>query len=156
MANLDGYDANVHEPMGDFTPLPKGEYRAIAVESEMKATKAGTGQYLQIEWQVVAGDYNERKLWSRLNLDNPNEKAVEIAQRELSSICRAVGVMKPKNSEELHDKPLLLSVDVEERNDKPGEFSNRIKGYDAIEGKSGVKKPAKKPNGGAKAMPWAK
>jgi hypothetical protein len=45
-------------------------------------------------------------IWSRLNLDNP--KAVEIARRDLSAICRAVGVLTPGDSSELHDLPLVL------------------------------------------------
>ena len=37
----------------------------------MKATKAGTGQYLQLGFQILDGPHKGRKLWARLNLDNP-------------------------------------------------------------------------------------
>ena len=128
MANLQGFNANDHDPIGDFDALPPGQYLAMATDSEMKPTKSGSGSYLQIVWEVIDGEYKGRKLWSRLNLDNPNRTAVEIAQRELSSICRAVEVMKPEDSAELHGKPLVLKVGTEKRADT-GELSNRVKGY---------------------------
>jgi len=161
MPDLTGFDANDHEPSGNFDPIPRGEYPAHAISSEWKETKAGTGRYLQFAFELIEGEYKGRKEWARLNLDNPNATAVKIANGELSAICRAVGVMKPKMSEELHNKPLLLKIDVEERNDKPGVFRNVIKGYAKI----GDSKPAAgatpdantaTANGGSSKPPWAK
>ena len=63
---------------------------------------------------MIDGPYKNRLLWSRLNLDNPNAQAVQIAQGELSAICRAVGVMQPKDSIELHNLPLLITREVQE------------------------------------------
>ena len=37
--------------------------------------------------------------------------------------------MRPRDSDEFRNKPITLKVDVEERKDKPGQYSNRIKGY---------------------------
>lgn len=126
--NLAGYNAEEHKPMEQFDAIPAGDYRAIATNSEMKATKQGDGMYLQIEWELLDEPYRGRKLWSRLNLENKNETAVKIAQQELSSICRAVGILRPKDSGELHNKPVMLKVGVELRKDT-GEQSNRIKNY---------------------------
>ena len=135
MGNLQGFDAEVIEPMGDFTPIPKGEYLAIAIDSEFKPTKSGTGEFLQFCWELVSdGDYKSRKLWSRLNLKNASDSAVKIAQAELSSICRACGKLRPTDSNELHNIPVLLKVDLEERSDKPGDFRNVIKGYSPANG----------------------
>ena len=90
MANLNGFDAATVDPATDFEPLPAGKYLAVITDSEMKPTKAGTGHYLQMTFQVIDGPFKNRLLWSRLNLDNPNRQAVQIAQGELSAICRAV------------------------------------------------------------------
>ena len=90
MADLRGFDANQVEPSADFEPIPAGKYEAVITESEMKPTKAGTGHYLQLTFQVVEGEFKNRLLWARLNLDNPNATAVQIARAELSAICRAV------------------------------------------------------------------
>ena len=90
MANLTGFDANSVNPATDFEPLPAGKYLAIITDSEMKPTKSGSGNYLELTFQVIDGPFKGRMLWSRLNLDNPNAQAVQIAQGELSAICRAV------------------------------------------------------------------
>jgi len=128
MANLDGFDATNVEPQGDFEPLPAGKYLVIMTDSQMKETKSGTGHYLELTFQVVDGQYKGRLLWSRLNLDNPNPTAVKIAQGELSSICRAVGVMRPKDSVELHNLPLQVSVKCKKRQDT-GDIVNEVRSY---------------------------
>ncbi len=130
MADLRGFDANQVEPTTDFEPIPAGKYVAVIADTEMKPTKAGTGEYLQLTLQVTEGDYKNRRLWARLNLDNPNATAVQIAQAELSAICRAVGVLAPNDSKELHDLPLIIHVRCKRRNDT-GELTNEVKGYSA-------------------------
>jgi hypothetical protein len=128
VANLHGFDANQVEPTTNFEPLPAGKYLAVITDSEEKPTKTGTGHYLQLTFQVVDGPYKGRNLWARLNLDNPNTKAVEIAQAELSAICRAVGVMAPTDSVELHNLPLVINVKCKKRDDT-GELTNEVRGY---------------------------
>jgi hypothetical protein len=128
MAALRGFDANQVEPAVAFDPIPAGKYLAVITESEMKPTKAGTGHYLQIAFQIIEGEYKNRFLWARLNLDNPNATAVQIARAELSAICRAVGVLAPNDSTELHNLPLVIHVRCKRRKDTE-EIANEIKGY---------------------------
>ncbi|MCI0333660.1 MAG: DUF669 domain-containing protein [Planctomycetes bacterium] len=128
MATLQGFNANDVEPATDFEAIPAGKYLAVITETEVKPNKLGTGSYLQLTFQVMEGEYKNRFLWARLNLDNPNATAVKIARAELSAICRAVGVMAPGDSVELHDLPLVISVKCKKRADT-GEITNEIKGY---------------------------
>ena len=128
MANLNGFDANQVEPTGDFDPVPAGKYLAVITESEMKPTKSGTGSYLQFTFEILDGQFKGRKVWARLNLANSNEMTVKIAQAELSAICRAVGVLAPNDSVELHNLPLMITVKCKKRPDT-GEISNEVKGY---------------------------
>jgi len=113
MADLTGFDASQVPEQTEFSALPEGSYIVMATASEMKPTKRGDGAYLQITFEVIDGTYKGRKLWARLNLKNSNKTAVDIAQRELAAICRAVNVIKPNDSAELHNKPLLVTVGVE-------------------------------------------
>lgn len=129
MANLAGFDASQVPEQMEFTALPDGQYVVIATASEMKPTKRGDGQLLQFTFEVLDGPCKGRKVWARLNLVNPNQTAVDIAQRELGAICRAVGVIKPADSAELHNRPLLITVAVE-RDDRNRE-NNTIKKYEA-------------------------
>lgn len=128
MANLNGFDANNVDPASAFEPIPAGKYLAVITDSEMKATKSGNGHYLELTFQVIDGPCKNRLLWARLNLDNPNTQAVELAQGELSAICRAVGVMAPRDSAELHHLPLVVTVRCRKRDDT-GEMVNEIRSY---------------------------
>ena len=136
MANLNGFNAANVDPATDFEPIPAGKYLAIISNSEMKPTKSGSGTYLELTFQVIDGQYKNRLLWSRLTLSNPNTQAVQIAQGELSSICRAVGVMQPKDSIELHNLPLVVTVKVKKREDT-GDLLNEIKGFAKKEAATG-------------------
>jgi hypothetical protein len=154
------FNAAAVEPQQSFDALPPGRYDAIISASEMKDTKAGTGQYLQLTFDVVGGQYEGRKLWSRLNLVNPNATAVQIAERELSAICHCVGILVPADSEELHDRPLIVDV-IQELNPMSGQQTNRIKGYSQANGAPAPKVKPAAPAGFAAgkvpaAAPWAK
>jgi hypothetical protein len=128
------FDSNTVDPMGKFTPIPTDDYLAIIVDSGMKDTKKGDGKYLLLTYEVVEGEYKGRKIFETLNLINSNAQTVEIAQRALSAVCRATGVLHPKDSAELHGKPLVISV-----GNRPGsngfEDKNIIRGYSRTDGK---------------------
>jgi len=149
MANLQGFDANQVEPTMDFEPLPAGKYVAVITASEMRPTRNGNGSYLELTFQVIEGPHKGRLIWERLNLDNPNPLTVQIARSELSAICRAVGVMQPKDSCELHNLPLCITV--KQKTDADGEVRNEIKGYTKRETAWGGAKPAQNPN---PTPPW--
>lgn len=106
------FDASTVEPMGSYDVLPPGKYLVQIIFSEMRPTKDGRGQYLYLELDVLEGQYAGRKLFDRLNLVNPNPDAVLIAQRTLSSLCRAAGKLQVNNSEQLHLIPLIADVRV--------------------------------------------
>ena len=140
MSNLEGFDANQWEPNGDLSPIPAGDYAAIITKSEMQDTKDKAGKFLYLELQVIDGEFKGKPLWDRLNLKNANPIAVEIAKRSLADICRAVGKTTPRDSVELHNIPMRVSVSVDPAK---GEYmaKNRVKLYRAL---SGVK-PAPMP-----------
>jgi len=118
------FDASQVEPTSPYEVLPPGKYLAQIVASEMRVTKDGMGQYLYLEIDVLEGPYAGRKLFDRLNLVNPNPDAVQIAQRTLSAICRAVGKMQVSNSEQLHLIPLIADVRVRPPKGEYGESNS--------------------------------
>ncbi len=106
------FDASTVQPNSVYEVLPPGRYLAQIVQSEMRPTKDGMGQYLFLEVEILEGQYQGRKLFDRLNLINQNPDTVQIAQRTLSSICRAVGKMQVSNTDQLHLIPLTVDVRV--------------------------------------------
>ena len=127
MPNLNGFDANNVEPVPSFDPIPAGQYLAMIVASEEKTSSKGN-QFLSLELEVLDGQYKGRKLWVNLNLSHPNPETVKFARAELASICKAVGVLKPADSVQLHNLPMLITVRLANRKDT-GELQNRIKSY---------------------------
>ena len=157
------FNANEVEPSVGYEAIPAGKYQAVIVESDMKPNKAGTGEYLQLEFEVIEGEFKGRKLWTRLNLHNPNPDAVRMAQADLSAICHAVNVIHPGDSVELHNLPLTITVKCRKTPD--GDIANDIKGYAPKAGATGAVTPAApqqpSPQGTApstapSAPPWAR
>lgn len=128
MSNLGDFNAEHVDPHEEITAIPTGKYTAMIVASEMKTAKSG-GEYLELTFQITEGEYKDRKVWSRLNLKNQNPLVMQIAQGQLSSICRAVDVMKPGDSSRLHNREMTISVKCKKRTDT-GDMTNDISGYD--------------------------
>jgi len=124
------FDARKHEPVQDISdPIPAGWYSVTNTGSDLKETKARTGQRLEIEHTVRSGEHKGRKVWSRFNVVNANEQAEEIAHRELATLCLAVGVPGFRSHEQLREKSLLVRVVV--RHDTGYEPSNDVKSWKA-------------------------
>src|SRR5690625_4950423 len=145
------WDATQGETMGTTDALPAGEYVAVIVKSERREAKAMDGNaYINLEFEVLDGQYQGRRFWTMLNLWNHNQTAVEIAQRELNSICHAVGKLRVSNSKELHNIPMLVKLGV--RTDDYG-TQNTTKGYKPMNGGSAPQQQAPQQQSGSTA-PW--
>lgn len=151
-----GFDANQVKPNEGFDVLPAGEYDVVIVGSKVEPTKSGNGKLVNLELQVLTGPYQNRKLFDRLNLWNPSEKAVQIARGTLSAICRAVNVLTPKDTSELHNKPLRVKVTV--TNDETYGQKNEIRAYKSRSVAPPTQEPALQgepvPAGNSSATPW--
>ena len=113
MARFDtAFDATGIEPTAGYDVLPAGKYRAQIVESEMRVTRNGMGQFLWLMLDIIEGQYQGRKLFDQLNLVNSNPQTVEIAQRTLSAICHATGKLQVNDSVDLHLVPMTIQVGV--------------------------------------------
>lgn len=130
MAQLN-FDANTVAPQEALDPIPADWYPCAMVESEMKPTQDKSGGYLECAYQVIDGPYKGRKVFDRLNLHNKNQVAVEIAYRTLSAICHAAGVIQLQDSQQLHNRPLLVKVAIEPAKDGY-DAKNIVKGYKAM------------------------
>ena len=124
MAELpDVFSADDHEPMQEFGLMPSVWYLGHIKKSEIKKTKAGTGLRLNMQVEIECSEedefnedeskYKGRLVFVGLNIQNPSQQAVEISQRELRSICDAVGVPEVEDSEELHDITFGFKLGVE-------------------------------------------
>jgi len=161
MADLNGFNANDYEDdFMDFEPIPAGKYPMAITASELKPTKAGDGSYIELELTVVDGEFEGRKVWDRLCINHPKEQTQTIARGKLSSICKAVDVILPQDSCELHNIPLLVKVKQKKREDN-GEMTNEVSYYSSIEKHSQPANQAagqsqKKSAGNSDTPPWSR
>lgn len=146
MAQFDtAFDASSVDPATAYEVLPAGRYQVQIVESDLRVTKDGTGQYLWLMMDILEGEYQGRKVFDQLNLVNRNAQTVEIAQRTLSAICHATGKMQVSDSEELHLIAMTITVTVEPPKNGYGE-RNRIRYLTPEAAAKANGKPAVAPN----------
>lgn len=117
MAGLKGlYDPN--DKAEDFDVLPAGQYAVKVTAGEMKRTKKGTGEFLQIEMTVVEGQHQGRKIFDRFNLVNPNAEAVKIARGQFAALREAVGVLDPNDPADLMGPRFQLVLKCAKRRER--------------------------------------
>ena len=145
---------NVSEvaPAQEFKPLPEGKYEAVIFDSDVKPTRAGNGSYIQLEFKIVSGEHKGRRLWGRYNVENTNREAVEIGRAQFSAVCQAAGVPSPRDTAELHNRTLVLSVRCKRRKDTD-ELENVISGYKP---KETAAQPAAPVQQQPATAPWAR
>jgi hypothetical protein len=130
------FDTSNVAPAQSRELLPPGKYNVHIVASEFKDTSTG-GQMLVLEMDILDGEHAGRKMWDRLNLENANPKAVEIAEETLRDICLAQGKIGCDDSEELHFIPMTATIKVKpahvDKKGTPRDAQNEIGGYKAAE-----------------------
>ena len=153
--------------MGSFEAIPLNIYPAIIKQSDIKTTKAKDGEYIRLTFTITKGDFKGRKIWNNYNINNPTIEAVEIAYKELASLCDALDIDGFIDTKDFHDIPLLVRVGIKEASGK-FEAQNVIKEYIPFKkgkagkaagkkGKAGKKdKAGKKGKKGKKSRPWEK
>lgn len=148
-------------PVSDrsYDLIPDGWYNATITKAELNNTKAGTGQKIDMRYDIVGPTHQGRVVFGTVNVRNQSQKAEEIGRQQLGEIMRAVGLAKIQDTDELVGGSICVRVKI-----KPAE-----NGYDARNEVSGFKSAsgalpqvtstsAPEPTasvGGAKP-PWAK
>ena len=145
---------------GSFEPLPAGWYTATISQSELKATKAGNGQYIKLRYDITGPSHQGRVVFGNLNIKNANPKAEEIGRQQLGEIMRAIGLAKVTDTDQLIGGQIGIKLEVKQ--DAQYGASNEVKGFKSLSGSAapaaampqGQSNPA--PSAGKAAPPWAK
>jgi hypothetical protein len=125
------FDATTEKEIS-FEPIPAGEYKAIAENSEMKTSQGGD-DYLSVKFVILEGQYKGRKIFNNFNLRHSKANVAEIARAEFAAFCRACNKPKPTDTASLHNVPIMLKVGVSKRKDT-GDLQNSVKGYSRLGG----------------------
>lgn len=141
MANMAHYEfdsSQVEPAQGD---LPEGEFLVSVIQTEIKTTKAGDGDILVVQYQVLNGPYAGRIIYENINLVNPSQIAVTIGRQALSALCRSVGIFSALNdSDDLCDKTLIVRLKL-----RKGDERVSVSGHKPVEEGVAATPPAANP-----------
>lgn len=112
--------------------LPAGQYNVSVEKAEVKETKSGTGQYINVTFTIIGGENNGRKLFHMFNIKNENAKAVEIGLSQLKSFMLAAGAKSFAIDSVTQLHGLYASAKVVRTSDSYGD-KNVIKGFTSAE-----------------------
>jgi len=85
----------------NFEPLPAGWYLATITSAELMTTKAGTGQYIKVRYDILGPTHQGRVVFGNLNIRNPSAKAEEIGLQQLGELMGAVGLSRLTDTDQL-------------------------------------------------------
>jgi hypothetical protein len=143
---------------GNFEPLPAGWYTATINQSELKATKAGNGQYIKMRYDITGPSHQGRVVFGNLNIKNANPKAEEIGRQQLGEIMRAIGLAKVTDTDQLIGGQIAIKLEIKQ--DAQYGASNEVKAFKSVSGSPAptTAMPASAPAAasGKAAPPWAK
>lgn len=140
---------------GSFSPVPAGWYSVSIGGAELKDTKAGTGQYINIRYDITGENHAGRVVFGMINIRNANPKAEEIGRQQLGELLRAIGKASVNDTDELLGGQLSIKVDISQR--EGYDPRNEVKAFKSLTGALPAvtaKKPATAPAAGR--APWDK
>ncbi len=152
MASLN-FAADEQEPMSPLGAWAPGKHRVTIEGADVKPTKQGDGEYVEVQFRAMEGENEGRAHWERYNISNPNPEAEKIAKAAFASLCLAIGVPRLTDTDQLIGRQCVIETAIGKRKDT-GEDQTRIRGY--YEGNAAPAAPARKPAAAGGAMPWQK
>ncbi len=136
----------------NYDPLPAGWYDATIVKADLNPTKDGTGQRINVRYDITGPTHQGRVVFGGINIRNKSPRAEEIGRQQLGDICRCIGLSSIQDTDQLIGNQIKIKVKLEDdRND--------VVGWKAVGGSPAPavapQAPATAPATGA-APPWAK
>lgn len=109
---------------GDYTPIPEGVYNLLIEKSELVKSKANNDM-IKLTFVVEDGDFENRKLFTNLNIAHANPQVVEIAKKQLHALLILCGLKQIEDAADLMGQSLKTKVKVKKRTDT-GEMQNEV------------------------------
>lgn len=131
---------DVEENNSPFDPIPADKYPLQATKIELADTKAG-GKMVKVSFEVLSGQYANRKVFENFNIQHHNSQTVNIALGQIKQWLHACGLNHNQRLtlnllRQLEGREFLGHVRVAK--DKSGQYGdqNRMGKYEALAGAS--------------------
>lgn len=130
------FDPTSHDTtQTEYSTLPLGIYKLEVTASDVVPTKAGTGTILKLTYDAIEPEeFKGRKIFANMNIENQNAVAQQIGQKELASLCRAIGLSELSDSEELHFRAFTAKVGLEKPQEGYAQRNRIVRFYFPDEG----------------------
>ena len=119
--------------MDDFSPIPAGDYNVVITKADLKNTKSGEGNYINLSLKVEGGEFNGKNVFSMITIRNKSTIAEEIGHKNLNSLMSALNLEELCDTDQLLGGQLAVSVKIKEASDGY-DAKNEIKSYKKIDG----------------------
>ena len=115
----------------NFKLIPAGWYEVSISSTELKQTKAGTGEYIALRYDVLGPAHQGRVIVGKLNIRNPNSKTQDIGIQQLGELMRAIGLASVEDTDQLIAGHLEVEVKISEASGGC-DFLNYVSNFRAI------------------------
>ena len=159
-------------PVSDrsYDLVPEGWYTATITKADINMTKSGTGQKLDMRYDITGPTHEGRVIFGTINIRNQSVRAEEIGRQQLGEVLRAIGLGTIQDSDQMIGGVLGIRVKIKHATeaDKAAGYSdsrNEIGGFRPVGGAAPMAAPtfAAAPSTPAPAAapegvkpPWAK
>ena len=120
------FDPGAQEASRPREPVSPGWYNAYVEEEEIKNTQKGNGHLLSLQFCIIDGPNQNRKVFTNINLSNPSEICVKIGKADLAALTQSLNIPLLEDTSQLLNKAVQIRVIVKKD-------QNEIKGYKSID-----------------------
>lgn len=112
----------------EYAVIPKGDYMAEITRTEIKdfewKNSGAHGKLLSMMFKVIDGEYTGRVIFADAHLSNSEyELFVSQGRKLIAQVALACNIKQLNDSQQMHDKPLMISVAIEV--DKKGQYDDK-------------------------------
>lgn len=106
-----------------FVLVAPGTYKTVVVDTDIKATKSGTGRMAVVLLEILGGDYKGERITARFNVENKSETAQKIGRAEFKRFLTACGITQALKTDAdfykaVANKTLYVEIDHETHDGK--------------------------------------
>ena len=146
------------EEKREFEPLPAGWYTATITDAGLRDTKAGTGSYIWMRFDITGPAHQGRVVFGNITRTNPKPSAEGFGRQQLGKIMLSIGLQKLSNTDQLLGANLSIKLTIKDSPEYG--LKNEVQAFKAIEGSTPpVSAPAHvaaPPPATSVTAPWAK
>ena len=121
--NAQAYDTSKAWTGGGNPALPAGTYNLVLGAAEVKANANQTGNYLELPATVADGPQAGQPYAFRFNLEHTSAQTVEIAKKQLASVCMALGIAVLQHPQQLYGGRITVDLITKETQKRDGSGS---------------------------------